>query len=331
MDDGERIAFTHAANGSASLRLTTTEQALSDARFIGPDVTHLLRDGDIAGAANRDFVRGLLAKMPPGERGGLMAANGELSAVGANRLRAALVARAYGDPGVIARAFEHVDSNIKTIASALTDSSAPWIKMRDAVARGELAAGNDITDGVMQAVKSIMLARDTRRPVGEVMAQGDIFTSDVSQLAARLFFKDSEMKRFLSKAAMGENLSTFARNIVSGAEKGADMFGAPPPTAIDVLKGTIAASDRRVAALIEAAQSSEAIAKAVVDPKVHEAMEAQLERNISQGRNRVPSAEDGADGSLGFADKEMHDASMQMKLADEVKACSTVAPKGTVE
>jgi hypothetical protein len=303
------------------LRISATEQALSDARHIDHALSDLLQSGAIDSRANREFVRSFVDKLPQGERGGMLARDGSLSAAGVNRVKAALVARAYGDPGVVARAFDHPEPNIKTIASGLVDAAPDWIKMRDAVTRGEIKAGQDITADVMQAVRSIMRARDERRPVGEVMTQGDFFTSDTSHLAARLFFKDDRMDRFLSKADMSDNLTTFARNTLAHRGIEADLFGQPPPATADVLATTVRLSDARQGAIADALRP-EAIEKATADAKVHAAAEADLRRNIEQGKNRVPIMDEEGNVSLGFADKELHDLDAELKAADEIAACA---------
>jgi hypothetical protein len=56
------------------------EQAISDARHIGPDLTPLLNPSDLSSAANRDFAKGFVAKLPLGERGGMLTQGGNLSA-----------------------------------------------------------------------------------------------------------------------------------------------------------------------------------------------------------------------------------------------------------
>lgn len=324
MSAEERAAFAHTANGSASLRMSATEQALSDARHIGADLAAIVHAGDIRSGVNRDFVRSFVDRLPPGERGGLMTASGHLSQAGANRIRAALVARAFGDPEVVARAFDHAEPNIKTIAAALTEAAPEWIKMRDAVTAGEIPAGVDITDPVMTAVRSIMRARDEARPLGEIMTQGDFFTSDMSQLAARLFFKDGSFRRFLSKADMGDNLTTFARELLKTRGAGENLFGEAPPATGDILSAAVRRSDARVASMMEAARKPENVAKAFDDPKVQEAAQADLQRQIEQGRNRVPVENKDGGVSLGFADKELHDLGAQIALADEVRACSAL-------
>ena len=331
MDDAEREAFAQAANGSVALRMTPAEQALADARHLSPDVGALAKGGELTSVANRDFVRAFVAKLPPGEAAGMMTQDGALSAAGVDRLRAAMDARAYGDPAVIARIFDDPDVNIKTIAHALDTASAHWMKMRDAVTAGKLPATQDITEAVMTAVRAVMRARDEGIPVGKVLAQGDMFTSDVTGLAARLFFKDGGTTKFLSKVDMAKNLVGFAEGLRSGLEAGGDIFGAAPRTAEEVLKDTIAASDRRVASLIEASKSSEAIAKALDDPKVEESMFAQLERNIGSGRNKFMSEDAEGNVKVSVADPELLKIQSQEALSKEINACSLPASAEAAE
>ena len=323
MSAEERAEFAHAANGSASLRMNAVEQALSDARHIAGEAIDLLQAGAVDSAANRDFVRALIARMPQGERGGMVTATGQLSQAGVRRVQAALVARAYGDPGVVARAFDHAEPNIKTIAAALTEAAPDWIRMREAVTRGEVAAGHDITEAVMTAVKTIMRARDEGEPVTRALAQGDFFASDTSGLAARLFFKDNSLTRFLSKKDMGENLQTFAQAILEQRGKGEDLFGAPPPDTRQVLGGVARLSDARQSKVAEALKP-EQIEKAFTDPKVHEAAEADLRRQIEQGKNRVPVEDADGNVTMGFADAELKRIDDEIAAANEIKACSTV-------
>lgn len=220
MDAGQRADFAHAANGSASLRMSATEQALSDARLIAGPMLDLAKSPDLSAAANRDFARAVVAKLPAGERGGMLTREGGLSANGARRMQAAMAARAYGDPGVLARAFDHPDPNIKAIAGALTDAAGPWARMRDAATRGDIEAGHDITGDMLQAVKAVMRARDEGRPAWEVLNQGDMFQSDTTQLAARMFFRDEAMRQPAGRARVAEALSTYAEEAAKNTKVG---------------------------------------------------------------------------------------------------------------
>ncbi len=220
LDAGQRADFAHAANGSAALRMSATEQALSDARLLDASTVGLAKGPDLAAAANRDFARAVVAKLPPGERGGMLTRDGGLSANGQRRMQAAMTARAYGDPGVLARMLDHPDPNIKAIAGALTDAAGPWACMRDAATRGDIAGGHDITGDMLQAVRAIMRARDEGRPAWEVLNQGDIFQSDTTQLASRLFFRDEEMRKPAGRARIAEALTTYAEEAAKNTSAG---------------------------------------------------------------------------------------------------------------
>ncbi|MGA9214498.1 MAG: hypothetical protein WBD78_11135 [Methylocella sp.] len=239
MAPDERAAFAQSANASPSLRMSTTEQAMSDARYIDSGVAQSLHGLDIGSAGNREAAAQYLAKVPSGERGAFLTQGGSLSADGVRRLRAASVARAYGDATFVARAFEHPDPNIKTLAGALTDAAPEWIKLREGIAHGDIPSTSDMAPDLMNAVKAIMKARDSGRPVHEILNQGDMFHSDVSGLAAQMFFKDAGMKKFLSRADMADALSTAARDIRTSAEGGPDMFGAEPIAPKEALAASV--------------------------------------------------------------------------------------------
>jgi hypothetical protein len=316
MNAAEREAFAHAANGSASLGMAPTEQAMSDARFLTPDIARLSRPGEVTSAANRDFAREFLGQFGQGERARMQAQDGGLSAVGVNRLRAAMFARAYGDPAVVARLYEHADPNIKTIGHALSAASSDWIKMRDAVTRGDIPATQDVTGNLTEAVRAIMRARDEGRPVSEVLAQGDMFVSDTTPLVARLFTRADDTSRFLAKDAMAKNVATFARDLRTGAEKGIDLFGEPPRTADQVL-----------ADMLSRARSEEA-AEAMHSDANHDAsLFAGLERSVEQGDNRFVRE----DGTVGIADADLAAIKEGENLADEIGACTVPAPAEAAE
>jgi hypothetical protein len=308
MRPDERAAFAQSANASTALRMSTMEQALSDARHIGPDITPLLQPGDMGSAANRDFAKAFVAKLPIGERGGMLTQGGQLSAAGVQRLRAASVARAYGDAALVARAFEHPDSNIKTIAGSLSDAAPEWIRLKQGIAHGEIPSTHDITPDLMNAVKAIMQARDMGRPVHELLNQGDFFHSDASGLAARMFFKDAGMTKFLSRADMAGNISSFARDIRTSAEAGPGLFGQEPITPKEAL-----------AARVPRATPEEA-EKMLAEPSFHDAMIADLQRDIDRGDAHIGVTDE---GKPILADAEFHAAEQKEMLAKEIGNCLT--------
>ena len=237
MSPEDRAAFAHSTTGSG-LRLNATEQAMSDARALDDPTIALNKSPDVTAASNRDFVRAFVSKLPQTERGEMLTGDGGLSQDGVKRIEAAMTARAYGDADLITRAFSHPEPNIKAIAGALTDASGEWAKMRDAATRGDTPPGSDITPDLVSAVKSIMRARDEGKPVWEILNQGDMFHSDTSQMAAKLFFRDGDMRRALGRDRIADNLTTLARDLRSN--QATSLFGDMSRPAAEVLNDNVA-------------------------------------------------------------------------------------------
>lgn len=244
LDDTGRVGFVTAANRSTAMRLSAPEQALSDARILDDALLFKLKDESISATGNQEFVRQFMQKLPNAEQGELIDATGKLSLTGERRIAAALMGRAYGEPVLLSRALEDVDSNIKSLAGSLSDSAAPWAIMRDAVARGDIPRGMDITDDLLEAVRMVMKARDEGRAVKDLINQAEMFggPNEIAKLIARAMFGDGEMKRAISR----KKLATFLRDYADEAMKndaGDRLFGAPLDNT-DVLRTALSKAER---------------------------------------------------------------------------------------
>lgn len=235
----DRVGFVTAANRSTAMRLGAAEQALADARMIDTAMLDSLADGDVAGAGNAGFTRGFMARLPRAEQGNLIDRNGILSQEGNRRITAALMGRAYGEPALLGRALEDTDNNIKAIGGAMSDSAGPWAKMRDAVARGEIPAGMDITDDLVKAVQLVMRARDEGRAISDLVNQAEMFggPGELAKIMARAMFSDAEMKRPVGRARLASFLRDYADEAMKN-DAGPRLIG-DPLTAPDILKGSL--------------------------------------------------------------------------------------------
>jgi len=238
-DLDDRVAFVTAANRSTAMKLGASEQALSDARLLDGDLLDHLQGADVTSADNAAFTRGFMSKLPKAEQGNLIDADGRLSQEGQRRITAALMGRAYSEPVMLGRALEDTDSNIKSIAGAMSDSSGRWALMRDAVSRGEIPAGMDITDDLMNAVRLVMKARDEGRAVSDMVNQAEMFggPDELSKIVARAMFSDPELKRPIGRAKLSAFLSDYATEAMKN-EAGPRLFG-DALSAPDILKGSL--------------------------------------------------------------------------------------------
>jgi len=304
MTPQEREFFAHSANSSTGLQMGATEKAATDAKFLTPDVMANLTDGPVTAAGNRDFVTGMMNKIPVNERGGFMDANGNLSQAGEKRLQAALLHAAFGDDSIVSRGFESTDNNIRNITGALSDASGPWAKMRQAAKEGRIDAGHDVTEHLINAIKKVMRARDEGRPVAEVMAQKDLLAPDTAPLVESLLFKDGKVA---SRPEITARLNKYAQESLKN-EAGPTLFGSNDLKPEDILRH---ASEAKAALEAEAGPTFETGAKEGVKtgprPNMDPGAAADLARANKEYENYAQRYHNGRVGdtlkSSGFKDQ----------------------------
>ncbi len=175
----EREAFAREANKPAQLAMSSTERAVSDAAALPNHIFDLARADDLLSAANRPFAMAVLRHIAsPQELGTLVDANGALSQDGIRRIQGAILAKAYGDPAIIATLIESTDGNYKAIGTALLEAAPDWAKMRAAAGQNQIPPALDITPRLVEAVKIIARARQDGRNVVEFVKQTDMLAKD---------------------------------------------------------------------------------------------------------------------------------------------------------
>src|SRR5690606_7358214 len=94
---------------------------------------------------NQEFVRQFLANLPTAERGNFLAKQGGLSKDGVNRIRNAMLAKAYGDFSLLERMTEDTDSDIRNVDNALWMVAPQAAKFRAGAQSGAYWPSLDIT------------------------------------------------------------------------------------------------------------------------------------------------------------------------------------------
>ena len=140
----DRVRFTQEANASAGLELGAAERAASDAQRLPGRALDLYQGGDVTDAGNRDLVRAFVASLPKGEEGAVVTKGGELSLAGAQRLRNALLHRAYGDANLVGSLAEVGDDSIRAFGRVLQDLAPAVAQLREGIGSGAVAAGADL-------------------------------------------------------------------------------------------------------------------------------------------------------------------------------------------
>lgn len=317
----DRVAFVTAANRSTAMKLGAAEQALSDARLLDGDLLDRLQGADVTSADNAGFTRGFMSKLPRAEQGNLIDADGRLSQEGQRRITAALMGRAYGEPFLLGRALEDTDNNIKSIAGAMADSSGAWSRMRDAVARGEIPAGMDITDDLMNAVRLVMKARDEGRSIKDLVNQAEMFggPDELSKIVARAMFSDADLRRPIGRAKLAAFLDDYATEAMKN-EAGPRLFG-EALTAPDILKGSLDRVGRNdLYRIAEERLAPDAVSKLADAPDVAETVVMDAQRLRAEQPDTKIDLGDGL-GERSLADI-LDEADDEITAAKEIEACA---------
>ena len=237
----QRSGLVHEMNADVTERMSATEQATADARGIdAAALSHLQTEG-VAG--RRAFAKAFLQRVAPDQINSLIAPDGALSKAGQDRIDAALVAKAYGDPRLIEALFETGESNIKAIGQALKEVAPEWAAMRSAIARGDVPAALDMTEALRNAVDLVRNARDkgvnTGRHIGELLDQTELFggraVSEETEAVLRLLFlpgkegapAEASFTRARSAAKVADALRDYARQ-AQDFTPGPNLFGVEP-------------------------------------------------------------------------------------------------------
>lgn len=236
----ERQAFTEEANERTTLTQSASERAVQDAKKLD-GVIGQYRGGDVGASHNQGFVRAFIRDVvSKADQGGMMDASGMLSQDGRRRMEAALMAKAYTDPGIVSELFENSDNDIRSIGGALLDVSGVWAQMRSEAASGQIPSDMDITPNLLEAVNLIRKARQTGRPVAELVNQNDMFAGaldPVTKGMVQVFYRGENFARARGRDKVAEQLRYYVET-ARATQPGENLFGDPAVTGGQVLGAT---------------------------------------------------------------------------------------------
>ena len=228
----DAAAFAREANERDTADMSVSEQAMVDAENLTPTILALYRGGDVDAVSNADFVRAFGKDVMAANDAGRMRDNeGRMTQDAVRRINGALLAKAYGDAGIVAAVLESTDSGIKSIGGALTDVAPVWAQMRAEVEKGTIDPTTDITADLVEAVKLIERARREARPLSDFLNQTDMFSGEsVSPGAVKVLgvlYRDTgatPFRRPYGRDKMADALSLYAGEALK-TTPGVDLLG----------------------------------------------------------------------------------------------------------
>ncbi len=210
LSDVNERDFTTASNQSATLALSATEQAQSEARLIDSEVLALYRGGPVETAANRDMIRAFVGKLPQSAQGSFVTKEGGLTIDGQRRFQQAVFARAYGDDRLLTRMAESMDDDTRSITQALVAAAPRVSQLRQAIDAGEVNPETaQVVDATVRAVQQIQDFRTRDQNLAGFRAQIDAFADPVPAIVDRAMeaFFNPAGTRIASKKDMEDFLN----------------------------------------------------------------------------------------------------------------------------
>ena len=235
----ERVRFAQEANRATVAPMAPAEQARADARLLTDDDILLFRpddEGNVLARSNEDFLRRFAQRIGEQEAGGLMTPDGRWTKQAADRVTAAIFARAYDDSRLVQLMAEEADPGIRNVLRALVMAAPDYARAR---ALDPDLGGLDLPRAVAEAADLVRRSRSERRALEELIGQqglfGDAIAPEVAQIA-RLMDVNMRSPRRLAEAlrAMGRGLLSYLEGARSGS-----LFDEAPPSLADLVQAGV--------------------------------------------------------------------------------------------
>lgn len=225
MSAGDVIAMTREANRPQIATLSPAEQARNDSERISDEAMMLYApddSGNVLASSNDRFISAFMREIPAAERGELMTSDGKPNKVLADRLRAAMFQRAYGDERLLNAMAEDADPEFKNVLTALTNAAPAFAKAR-------AAGANELIPDLIDGVELVRKAKREGMTVEQLLNQGQMFDPVPAGPARMAKFLAANMRSAKRMATALSELGSALERSARGKQS-VDMFGGAPET-----------------------------------------------------------------------------------------------------
>lgn len=224
-DDADTKAIINSTEGGA--KLGGAEQAKADAYRLELSTLEQFVDngtGEFMNPSNREFRRTAAKDIfSDAEGNSVFNAKGELSPIGALRIRNAIFAKAYKDDYLLTQLSEATDNNSKNIMNAMIAAAPEVAKVNEGIKEGNLYPDYDISDVITKTAKTIMSLRNEGKPLSFHLQETNLFSQGESE-AERLVLEFIERNKFKSRTIADMYKAVCDRIFAVGSPKQSKLF-----------------------------------------------------------------------------------------------------------
>lgn len=224
-DDADTKAIINSTEGGA--KLGGAEQAKTDADRLKLSTLEQFVDngtGEFMNPSNREFRRTAAKDIfSDAEGNSVFNAKGELSPIGALRIRNAIFAKAYKDDYLLTQLSEATDNNSKNIMNAMIAAAPEVAKVNEGIKEGNLYPDYDISNVITKTAKTIMSLRNEGKPLSFHLQETNLFSQGESE-AERLVLEFIERNKFKSRTIADMYKAVCDRIFAVGSPKQSKLF-----------------------------------------------------------------------------------------------------------
>ena len=200
--DMDRDEFARAANKPTAARMSSTEQAASDAKNL-PDASLLSfnGDGNMSLYQSQSYLKNFIAGLPSTEQSAMMDDKGALSREGKNRIEAAIVQDAYNNPKLVSAISEKLDNDTTNVLRAITDKAPQISQINNDIKTGDVFE-NTLARDIADATQAYMDIKNSEKDVDDYLSQDSLFDDGLTDGAKEILSVLSDNRR--SAKAIGE-------------------------------------------------------------------------------------------------------------------------------
>lgn len=200
--DMNRDEFALAANKPTAARMSSTEQAASDAKNL-PDASLLSFDGEgsMSLYQSQKYLKNFIAGLPKTEQGSLMDDSGALSREGKSRIEAAIVQDAYNNSRLVSAISEKLDNDTTNVLRAITDKAPQISQINASIKTGDVYE-NTLARDIADATQAYMDIKNSEQDVDDYLSQDSLFDDGLTDGAKEILGVLSDNRR--SAKAIGE-------------------------------------------------------------------------------------------------------------------------------
>ena len=224
-DDADTNAIINSTEGGA--KLGGAEQAKADADRLKLSTLEQFVDngtGEFMNPSNREFRRTAAKDIfSDAEGNSVFNAKGELSPIGALRIRNAIFAKAYRDDYLLTQLSEATDNNSKNIMNAMIAAAPEVAKVNESIKEGNLYPDYDISDVITKTAKTIMSLRNEGKPLAFHLQETSLFSQGETE-AERLVLEFIERNKFKSRTIADMYKAVCDRIFAVGSPKQSKLF-----------------------------------------------------------------------------------------------------------